>query len=286
MPFAGTRPVDGRGDRTLRRRVRSEAIDGADDPRLADYRRIRDPDACRARGLFVAESRTVVRSLVGGTRFAARSVLCTAPALAALADVLGPADVPVLVATEATIRAVVGFDFHRGCLALGERRAGDDVASVARGAGRVVVGLERVGNPDNVGGVFRNALALGAGGVVLSPGSGDPLYRKAIRVSRGATLAVPFAEAPDWPAALAALHAEGFTLVALVPRGADAVEIAALGRDVPVPPRAALLLGNEGEGLAPVTRALADLRVSIPMAPGADSLNVASAAAIALHRLG
>jgi tRNA G18 (ribose-2'-O)-methylase SpoU len=266
--------------------VRIEAIDAAGDLRLADYRHVRDPEACRARGLFVVESRTVVRCLVGGARFATRSVLCTAPALDALADVLGPLDVPVYVATDATIRSVVGFDFHRGCLALGERRAGDDVAAVARGAGRVVVGLERVANPDNVGGVFRNALALGAGGVVLSPGAGDPLYRKAIRVSMGATLAEPFAEAADWPAALAALREAGFTLIALVPRGEDAVDVAALGRDVPLPARTALLLGNEGDGLAVASRALADLRVSIAMASGADSLNVASAAAIALHRLG
>jgi tRNA G18 (ribose-2'-O)-methylase SpoU len=135
-----------------------------------------------------------------------------------------------------------------------------------------------------VGGVFRNALAFGADAVVLSPGCGDPLYRKALRVSMGAALLTPFAHLSDWRGGLARLRAAGFTLIALTP-DPDAVDLAALGRERAVPDRVALLLGAEGEGLDPGTRAAADLAVRIDMEPRADSLNVATAAGIALHHL-
>jgi tRNA G18 (ribose-2'-O)-methylase SpoU len=172
----------------------------------------------------------------------------------------------------------VGFDFHRGCLAAGDRPGDIPLESLL--AARVLVVLERVTNPDNVGAVFRSALAFGAGGVVLSRGSADPLYRKAIRVSMGATLRVPFARLEEWPTPLARLGAAGFTIVALTP--AAVLDIAELGR----PERVALLLGAEGDGLGAAARACADVEVAIRMAPGANSLNVATAAAIGLHRLG
>lgn len=261
--------------------MRVERIADADDPRLADYRDLQDGALRVRRGCFIVESRQVVRTLLTASPFRARSVLLTEAALDDLHDALG-GEVPVYVARDVTIRGVVGFDFHRGCLAAGERTA--DVPLDALLAARVLLVLERMTNPDNLGAVFRSAMAFGVGGVVLSPGSADPLYRKAIRVSMGGTLRVPFARPDDWPAALARLRPARFTMVALAPHATR--DIAALAVDRLREGRVALLLGAEGDGLGPIARAAADVEVAIRMAPGADSLNVATAAAIALHRLG
>jgi tRNA G18 (ribose-2'-O)-methylase SpoU len=232
----------------------------------------------------------VVRRLIAGGRFRVRSVLLTRAALPGLREALGrlPAGAPVYLASARTVRQLAGFNFHRGCLAVGERGGGaspDALLVGARPGPQRLLALEAVANPDNVGGVFRSAMALGADGVLLSPGCADPLYRKAIRVSVGGTLTVPFARASDWPASLRRLRDAGFTLVALTTRR-DALDVSELGRTRPIPARTALLLGNEGDGLSAGARAAADLEVTIPMAPGADSLNVATAAGIALHRLG
>jgi tRNA G18 (ribose-2'-O)-methylase SpoU len=267
--------------------VRLEPVADLDDPRLAPYRDLRDATARERRGLFVAESRGVVRRLLAASRFHPRSVLLTASALASLRDVLEAADgdLPVYLVPLATLRAVVGFDFHRGCLALGERgrELEMDEVLVATEA-RCVLVLERVANPDNVGGVFRNALAFGAAGVLLSPGCGDPLSRKAIRVSIGASLSTPFASLRDWPGDLRRLRSAGFTVIALTP-DARATDLGTLVESRRPPPRLALLLGTEGEGLSAGAVAEADAAVRIPMAGGVDSLNVATASGIALHRL-
>ena len=251
-----------------------ERITDPADPRLAPYRDLRDGGLAARRGLFVAEGRPLVRRLLAGARFRTHSVLATEPMAAALRDVVD--GVPLYVVDEATIRSVVGFPFHRGCLALGERGVAEAIEPLL--ALRRLVVLERVANPDNVGAVFRNAAALGADGVLLSPGCGDPLYRKAVRVSMGAALRLPFATSTDWPADLDRLRARGFTLVALTPDGD--VDVAAVAG-----PRVAIILGAEGDGVSAAVRALADARVAIPMAPGDHSLNVAVACAIALHHL-
>ena len=149
-------------------------------------------------------------------------------------------------------------------------------------ADRIVV-LEGLGDASNVGAIFRNALAFGAGAALLSPGTADPLYRKAIRVSSGAAVVLPFAWLPGWPD-LGLLRAAGYTIVALTPRD-DAIAIEELGRSRPFPARAALLLGTEGRGLSEDGLRAADLHVRIPMAPEMDSLNVAAASAVALHWL-
>ena len=148
---------------------------------------------------------------------------------------------------------------------------------------RTLLALEGVTDPDNVGAIFRNAAAFGVAGVLLSSHCADPLYRKAIRVSMGATLSLPFAQVPDWAVTLAALRHAGYRLVALCP-GADAEDIVEVAGRAPRRPRLALLLGAEGEGLSEATRAAADVEVRIPMAAGVDSLNVAAACGIALHR--
>jgi tRNA G18 (ribose-2'-O)-methylase SpoU len=253
-------------------------VDGAD-PRLAPYRDLRDAGLAARSGLFVAEGRPLVRRLLAAARFRAHSVLTTEVMLDGVRDVAD--GVLVYVVDEATIRSVVGFHFHRGCLALGER--GVPGTAEALVAGRRVVVLERVTNPDNVGAVFRNAAAFGVDGVLLSPGCGDPLYRRSVRVSMGGVLRVPFATFPGWPAGLARLRAHGFTLVALTPDGEVPLDAFCQARPTGKP--LAILLGSEVDGLSSAARAEADVCVSIPMAPGDHSLNVAVACAIGLHRL-
>jgi tRNA G18 (ribose-2'-O)-methylase SpoU len=258
-----------------------EPVDDLTDPRLADYR---DLATAAERGIFIAESRLIVRRLIESGRFVTRSVLVTRPGFAELRDVLeARRDIRIFVGGHATIKGVVGYNFHRGCIAVGERTALAGASSLieACAANRPLLVLERLSNPDNIGALFRNALAFGVGGVLLSPGCGDPLYRKAIRVSMGGALQVPFALSSDWPGDLGRLRDAGFTLVALTPHG-GAEDIA---RVRSFPERVAVLLGAEGEGLTPAAREHADKEIRIAMAPGVDSLNVATAAAIALHRI-
>ena len=153
------------------------------------------------------------------------------------------------------------------------------------GAARLVVVLEAVADADNVGGVFRNALAFGAGAVLVSPGCCDPLYRKAIRTSMAASLRVPFARVEPWPGGLDLLRRAGFALVALTP-SAEARDLAAFARDPARPHASPCSPAPKDRGSAPATLALADAKVRIPMAPGVDSLNLATATGIGLHHLG
>ena len=263
-----------------------ERIDDASDPRLAEYRDVKDPHLRLRQGLFMAESREVIRRLFACGRFRARSILLTAAALEGLRDLLeaaGP-DLRILLVRHEIVRGVVGYNFHRGCLAVGERGAEPPASALVDPPGqRLLLLLEDVTNPDNVGAVFRNALAFGADGVLLSPGCADPLYRKAIRVSVGASLSLPFARLADWPGDLRALRDAGYTVIALTPRPA-AIDIAEFGTTRSVPARLVLLLGAEGAGLSAAARAEADHEVRIAMMPGTDSLNVATACGIALHR--
>src|SRR5262245_44771019 len=232
-------------------------ITDPDDPRLADYRNLKDHELRYRAGVFVAEGPTVVQALVRGP-LRTRSVLLEENQVGRFADTLAglSAAVPVFVTHGELVRAVVGFQFHRGCLAIGERgrlAALDDLLTH-----RLLVVLEELRAPDNVGGVLRNARAFGAGGVVLSAGCADPLARKALRLSGGAALAVPTARVADVEVALRTLRDRGFTLIALTPRPeADALE--ALAADPPR--RVALVLGTEGTGLTPRTLALADRQV-------------------------
>jgi tRNA G18 (ribose-2'-O)-methylase SpoU len=252
-----------------------------DDPRLALYRGVRDPDLLRAHGAFVAEGRLIVGRLLAQSRFRARSVLVTPAAHASLGSILRSAGCPVYLADSDVIQHVIGFDLHRGCLAIGDRGEPKVLDEVVASGGPLVV-LEAVGNPDNIGGVFRNAAAFGASGVVLSPGCSDPLYRKSIRTSMGATLVVPFAVAPEWPATVSRLRDDGWTVVALTP-AEDASDVRSVG--ALSDSRVALLLGHEGSGLSAEAQQLASLRARIPITSAVDSLNLASAAAIGLFAI-
>ncbi|MDA1092176.1 MAG: RNA methyltransferase [Acidobacteria bacterium] len=261
------------------------AVEDPDDPRLSDYRDVPDPVLLRDRGLFVAESRFVVRALLTHARLQTRSLFVTEAAHASLADLLSTRtdDLPIYVGTHQFLQQIVGFRVHRGCLALGARTppVGDhELAALANA--RLVVILEHVGNPDNVGSIFRNAEAFGAECVLLDPHCCDPLYRKAIRTSVGATLRVPYGQITDWPHGLSRLRELGYTTVALaLDPDATPMETFAAG----APPRIALVLGTEGAGLSDVAAAIVDARVRIPIAAGVDSLNVATASGIALYAL-
>jgi len=256
-----------------------------DDERLAPFREIHAGDARVRDGLFLAEGRLVVRRLLTESRFRTRSLLVTDAAHSSLADVLAmhEATLPIHVVPTAWMREITGFNLHRGCLAIGERGpalAWRDLASSAR---RLLV-LEGVGNPDNVGGLFRTARAFGVDAVLTGPGTGDPLYRKAIRVSCGAALVLPWAEIASWPDALDTLATLGVETWALTPRG-DATPIGvAVAADLPE--RLALIVGAEGPGLTAECLDRATRRVSIPIAASADSLNVTVAAGIALAATG
>ena len=258
------------------------AVTSADDPRIAEYRNVREADLRLRDGLFLAEGRLNVKRLITASPYRTRSVLVTENALHAIRPALDrlAGDTPVYVGSQSLLADVVGYAMHRGCLAAGERGAEPDLHSLLECAPRrMLVVLEDVSNPENVGSVFRNALALGADGIVLTRRCVDPLYRRSIRVSMGASLRLSWARTEDGASALAALRAAGFTNVALTP-ARDAVPLTC---DREVPPRLALWLGCEGSGLSEDVLTRIERRVTIPMAPGADSLNVATACAIALH---
>jgi tRNA G18 (ribose-2'-O)-methylase SpoU len=257
-----------------------QPVDAPADPRIADYAHVGDPIWLRQHGLFVAEGRLVVRRLLQSARFEVRSLLVTASALQALADVVDSVRCPIYVCDQRLLNGVTGFNFHRGCLAMAIRRDEDGLPPAQLSAAPRLLALEGVGNPDNVGGLFRVAAAFGAA-VLLGPGTGDPLYRKAIRTSMGAALQIPFAPVDSWPSGLAGFRAAGFSLVALTPDPA-ALPIGPFAASVLPTARLLLMLGAEGAGLTPEALGIADHRVRIPIAANVDSLNVVVAAAIAL----
>lgn len=256
-------------------------ITDADDPRIEPYRSVRERDLVGRQGRFMAEGETVLRAMLRGGR-RPESVLLSerqAARLASLLDGLDP-ETPVHVADQAVLDAVVGFHIHRGVLAVGRRGPEPDAAAMLDGLGSeaLVAVLIGISNHDNIGGVFRNAAAFGADLVLLDPACCDPLYRKAIRVSVGGVLLVPFARTASADEALRLLTDRGFEVLAFSPSGAQALHT------VPGPPRAAVLLGAEGPGLPPDL--LARTRtVRITMRGAFDSLNVAVASGIAFHHL-
>ncbi len=261
------------------------SIEDGRDPRLAAYAGVREPALLRDSGLLIAEGRFVVRRLLEQQRVRVQSLLLNQAALNALGDVLASlgASTAVYVATPEVITAATGFNMHRGCLAVAERPADLPVPSILDTQAFVAV-LERVVDADNVGSVFRSAEAFGVEAVMLSPGCCDPFYRKALRTSSGAALVVPCATAVPWPDTLDALRAAGFVVLAMTPH-AHATDIGDFVATAAAVGRIAVLLGTEGQGLTEEALAHADVRLRIPMSGTLDSLNIATAAGIALHRL-
>lgn len=262
------------------------AIEDPADGRVADYVGLKDAVLRRRRelpddqspGIFIAEGSIVVRRLLASP-YPLRSVLVTPQRYPALSAYLAGVTAPVYLAGQAVMNAIAGFDIHRGVLASAQRRPLPDPVSLLATARRVAV-LEDMNDHENVGAIFRNAAALGIEAVLLSPSCCDPLYRRSVRVSMGHVLDLPFTVASPWPEALDALRPAGFRIVALTP-APEAADIRGLG--LAALARVAFLLGAEGPGLSPGAAGRADVLARIAMSPGVDSLNVASAAAVAFH---
>jgi tRNA G18 (ribose-2'-O)-methylase SpoU len=258
-------------------------VDDLDDPRLGDYVRLRDVQLRTRleseRGIYLAEGEKVVRRAVeAGHR--PRSFLMAPRWLDGLADVLNRSDAPCFVLDEAQIEALTGFHVHRGALAALERPDPMSAADALAGARRVVV-VEDLVDHTNIGAVFRNVAALGFDAVLLSPRCADPLYRRSIKVAMGAVFQLPYARLDDWYAAPGLLRAAGFTTYAMT-LVSDAVPLADVATDVD---RLAVVVGGEGHGLSDHWQREADVRVTIPMAAGVDSLNVAASVAVACWQL-
>jgi tRNA G18 (ribose-2'-O)-methylase SpoU len=256
--------------------MRRVAVDDAADPRLAPFLDLRDTQMRSARepagGFFLAEGvRTIRRALAAG--YEPQALLATEGMLEGLDDI----DVIAFVVSEEVLEATTGFPVHRGALASFARRPVADAATVLAGADRVVV-LEDLVDTTNVGAIFRSAAALGWDAVVLSARCGDPLYRRAVRTSMGAVFSLPWTRV-DHRSGMEMLHEAELTVVALTPAGTID-----LGSFEP-PARCALLVGSEGPGVSRSWLDAADLRVRIPMAEVVESLNVSTAAAIALYAL-
>ena len=252
------------------------------DPRLADFTDLTDVDLRRVRepaeGLFLAEGEKVVlRALAAG--YLPRSVLTEERWLPGLDDALSAHDCPVYVADASLLRDVTGYRVHRGALASMQRRPLPSLDDLLLTARRVVI-LEDLVDHTNVGAVFRNAAALGVDAVVVSPGCADPLYRRSVKVSMGAVLAVPWTRVAAWPDALDVLRVKGFRVLAMSPDPSGQAL-----PDADLRPPVAVLLGTEGEGLTASARARCTATVRIPMSAGVDSLNVASASAVVLYAL-
>ena len=262
--------------------MRVQAVTDPDDPRLADFRDLRDVALRRLleaeHGLFIAEGAIVLRrALAAGYR--PRSLLLTRRWLDALDDVPGLDDVPCYLVDDALAERVTGFHVHRGALASMHRRPLPPVADVLAGADRLIV-LEDVVDHTNVGAILRSAVALGAQAALLSPRCADPLYRRSVKVSMGTVFSLPWTRVDDWWDAVPVLREAGYTTVALTP-AAHAVALSA----VPQRQRTALLVGTEGPGLSHRWQDAADVRARIPMTGGIDSLNVAAATAVAAYAL-
>ncbi len=249
-----------------------------------DYRDLTDV-ALRRRhepenGLYLAESTKVIkRALAAGHK--PRSVVLLEKWLSGLEPILQSLDVPVYVCESAVLESVTGFVMHRGAIASMHRPALARVQSVIESARRVVV-IEDVVDHTNVGAIFRAAAGLGADAVLVTPRCADPLYRRSVRVSMGTVLQLPWTRLAEWPQGAEILHDAGFTIAALALKD-NAMTLDAFAADAPE--RIALVLGAEGDGLSRPALAAADVVVTIPMLHGVDSLNVASASAVALWAL-
>lgn len=275
---------------TVGENTRIETVTDAADPRLADYRDLTDVALRRrlepAGGLYIAESAKVIgRALAAGHR--PRSLLVQekwlddARSLLAGALPSCEAPVPIYVVDSSVAESLTGYAVHRGALAAMHRPSVPDPRAVLRDAGLVVV-LEDIVDHTNVGAAFRAAAGLGADAVLVSERCADPLYRRSIRVSMGTVFQVPWTRLPAWPEARGILHEAGFHIAALaLTEGAVSLDAFAADR----PERVAVLFGAEGDGLSRAALAACDTVVTIPMAGGVDSLNIASASAVALWAL-
>ncbi len=264
--------------------MRIAPITSLDEPALADFARLTDVALRRVTepegGLYIAESLTVIeRALRAGHE--PRSVLTSERWLPELAALLGDRDVTVHVGEAGLLEELTGFHLHRGALASMHRPPLTPVTDLLRDARRVVI-VEDVVDHTNVGAIFRSVAGLGADAVLVTPRCADPLYRRSVRVSMGTVLQVPWTRLPEWDDAVPLLHDAGFTIAALA-LADDAVDLRSFAAGAPE--RVAVVVGTEGDGLSRAALEAADVVVTIPMAHGVDSLNVAAATAVALFAL-
>ena len=233
-----------------------------------------------AEGIFIAEGEKVIRRAVAAG-YPVRSLLLEEKWLAALADLVDEVAAPVYLADPETLRAVTGYNVHRGALASMARLPMPDPRDLLRSA-RTVAVLEDLVDHTNVGAVFRSAAGLGVDAVLVTPRCADPLYRRSVKVSMGAVFSVPWSRLEAWPTDLSDVRREGLSVLALTP-APDATPLA----DLPpsVTERCALLIGAEGPGLTQAALDAAEHRVRIPMSGGVDSLNAAAASAVAFYAL-
>jgi tRNA G18 (ribose-2'-O)-methylase SpoU len=258
------------------------AIDDPCDERIEAYCNVRERDLVGRDGLFMAEGRVVLEKLVAGDACRPMSVLIAAKRIDSLQTLLNqlPPDVPVFAGSQSVIDQIAGFPLHRGILAIGrgtESWTPGTLLAALSGRGDVLL-LSAIANHDNMGAIFRNAAAFGAKAVLLDSDCCDPLYRKAIRVSVGATLLVPWARLARGADALALLREHGFHPIALSPSGSKPLH------SLEPSARNAVILGAEGAGLSPELIDEAN-SVRIDMSAGFDSLNVATTSGIVLHHL-
>ncbi|MGB9307716.1 MAG: RNA methyltransferase [Mycobacterium sp.] len=261
-------------------------VSDPDDPRLDNFRDLnsidRRPDLPTGKGLVIAEGVLVVQRMLA-SRFTPLALLGTDRRLAEFGDDLAGAHAPYYRVSADVMAQVVGFHLNRGVLAAARRVPEPGIAQLVDGA-RTIAVLEGVNDHENLGSIFRNAAGLGVDAVVFGSGCADPLYRRAVRVSMGHALLVPYARAADWPADLVLLKDSGFRLLAMTPHpeACPLPDAMAAVRDQ----RVALLVGAEGPGLTAAALRISDMRVRIPMSRGTDSLNVATAAALAFYERG
>lgn len=255
-------------------------IDDPSDPRVDDFRDLnsvdRRPDLPGGRGLVIAEGVLVVQRMLA-SRYRPIGLLGVQRRLDELGDDLADVDVPFFRADAEVMAKVVGFHLNRGVLAAAKRLDPLPLSEVLAGAETITV-LEGVNDHENIGSIFRNAAGMDVGAVVLGPGCADPLYRRSVRVSMGHALRVPYAVTGRWPADLSTIRDAGFRVMAMTP-DPSATPLARAVGDGPV----AVMLGAEGPGLTEHAMRAADVRARIPMSPGTDSLNVATAAALAFY---
>lgn len=257
-------------------------ISDLSDPRLADFAHATDVLLKNGRGphgLYIAESALVLeRALKAG--HLPRSVLALGGTVDEALALVGD-DVPVFSGPGELLADLTGYILHRGLIASIQRPALVSPEELLADARRIVI-LENVVDPTNVGAIFRSVAAIGADAVLVTPRCSDPFYRRAIRVSMGSVLQVPWTRVGDWASTREMLVASGFHVaaLALTDRAVSLRDFAAAA-----PERVALVLGTEGDGLTPEAIAAADTVVQIPMRHGIDSLNVAAAAAVAMFAL-
>lgn len=263
-------------------------VDSLDDPQVEAFRDVRDKDLRGRDKLFMAESEMVLTRLLR-TPERLHSLLLSPNKYERLAESLAvlPSHLPVYVADIDLMTEIAGFHIHRGVLAAGFRPRKEELAfDVALAQLRkldafTLLLAEGLTNVDNMGGMFRNAAAFGVDGIVLDPSCCDPLYRKAIRVSMGHALSIPYAVCDNWVDDLRKLKQQwGITLAA-----AEVTDDAIPLWDIPRVDRLGILFGSEGHGLSAEALAECDIVCQIPMADAVPSLNVATASAVFLYEL-